>query len=158
VCPVRPRAQTHCPSKQTIVTGSACCACFKCVVRTWPVLTRYSLSLTVKTHTIPSTYNARFCALTKYIKVETTYNVRASKTTVREQCVEVLPPYVYMTIALKWERTCRHVVSTYHSLTTCATYDTHNRSPLDVACRPRTHTVSLTWVLSTHACHVLPKF
>jgi len=44
---------------------------------------------------------------------------------------------------------CKHVISTYNFLTTYATYDTRNRSSLAVACGPRTHTVSMTCVLST---------
>jgi len=122
------------------------------------VLPQFNCKNTTHTKHVRASHLQRtVCALTQYIKVKPTYNVRASKTTVSSAC-KCCPPCVYMAIANEWERTCRHVVSTYHSLTTCATYDTHNRSPLDVACRPRTHTVSLTWVLSTHACHVLPKF
>ncbi|KAI8514607.1 hypothetical protein Bbelb_071980 [Branchiostoma belcheri] len=50
--------------------------------------------------------------------------------------------------ATRVPRTCRaeearssYVVSTYNSLTTCATYDARNRSRPDVACRPHSYTL-----------------
>ena len=65
-------------------------------------------------------------------------------------CVRVRTPYV--SSACKYcPVCCKHVVSTYLSLTTYATYDSRNHSHLNVACGRRNHTVSVTCVLSAHA-------
>ena len=84
-----------------------------------------------------------------------TYNGRASKNTVCEQRVQVLPSNVNMAIAR-----CKHVVSTYHSLTIYVTYDTStcNHLPLDVACGRRSHALRNREceMLLLCSCHARP--
>ena len=77
-------------------------------------------------------------------------NSRSSHFHALTTCEWVRTPYVSSTCkyglrTITWQShgdiRCKQVVSTYNSLTTCATYDARNRSRPGVACGPRTYTL-----------------
>ncbi|KAI8482913.1 hypothetical protein Bbelb_393310 [Branchiostoma belcheri] len=75
-----------------------------------------------------------------------------AKTVVRKKHVRVRPPYGKVAIA---QRSC--VVSTYNSLTTCATYNARNRSRPDVTCRPHSYTLQ-NRASDVRRCHSFRTF
>ena len=134
--------KTHCLRESFLKIKNSNVTCFACrerkkwIVHTWPVLTRHFISLIVKSaHNSGEPYWASSCYVfltdqhptaaeinsrSPHLHALTT-GERASKNTVREQRVYVRPPCDNMTIAGR-----SYVVSTYHSLTTYATYDSCN--------------------------------
>ena len=105
-------------------------------------------------HRAKNSRSSHLHALTtcKWVKGHRTWPARVSTESVR-QCGN-----------RKMVVRCKHVVSMYNSLTTCATYDARNRSRPGVAGGPHilhlAQTVRVTWVDAFHRCfcYSLPMF